>query len=202
MKIKPLALIASIALFSAAAPMALAADDNSGQQQDRSLGTVVDDATLTAKVKTKLIDDQRLDKTDIDVDTRNGVVTLKGTAPTSEAKQLAERLAKEVDGVKDVKNMLETPSAGSQLEDKAKSGAETTERVVSDSWITTKVKSELLADHTTKGLNIGVKTMSGTVSLTGEVKSQAEYDKAIQVAKDIKGVKDVDASGLKVKEGD
>ncbi len=69
---------------------------------------------------------------------------------------------------------------------------------VSDTWITTKVKSTLLADGATPGMDIEVETKDGVVSLSGTVTSEAEREMAINKAKDIKGVRDVAADGLKV----
>lgn len=74
----------------------------------------------------------------------------------------------------------------------------TSEEPVTDAWITTKVKSDLLATRNVSGTDIKVETSNGLVSLAGTVKSQAEHDKAIATAKGIKGVKKVDASQLKV----
>lgn len=71
---------------------------------------------------------------------------------------------------------------------------------VSDTWITTKVKSTLLADDTTPGMEIEVETKNGVVSLSGTVATEAERDMAISRTKEIKGVRDVAADGLKVAE--
>ncbi|KLD77742.1 BON domain-containing protein [Xanthomonas hyacinthi] len=69
---------------------------------------------------------------------------------------------------------------------------------VADTWITTKVKADLLATKDVSGTDIKVETLNGTVTLSGAVESKAQHDKAIAVAKMIDGVKKVDASGLKV----
>lgn len=69
---------------------------------------------------------------------------------------------------------------------------------VSDTWITTKVKSSLLTDGATPGMDIVVETNDGVVSLSGTVTSEAEREMAINKAKGIKGVRDVSADGLKV----
>ena len=69
---------------------------------------------------------------------------------------------------------------------------------VTDTWITTKVKADLLATENVSGLDIKVETVDGVVTLTGAVTSQAQKDKAVEVAKQIKGVKRVEASGLKL----
>lgn len=68
-----------------------------------------------------------------------------------------------------------------------------------DAWITTKVKSDLLATPDVSGLAIDVDTKDGVVMLKGAVDSKAQVDKAVAVAKKIDGVKKVDSSGLTVK---
>lgn len=67
----------------------------------------------------------------------------------------------------------------------------------SDTWITTKVKSSLLAEDATPGMDIEVETKDGVVSLSGTVATEAEREAAINTAKSIKGVRDVAADGLK-----
>ncbi len=69
---------------------------------------------------------------------------------------------------------------------------------VTDTWITTKVKSELLTSKNVPGTEVKVETVNGVVSLSGTVATKAEHDKAVTKAKAIKGVKSVDASGLTV----
>ncbi len=66
-----------------------------------------------------------------------------------------------------------------------------------DTWITTKVKSELM---TTKGISstdISVTTTNGVVTLSGVLETKAQVQKSVAVAKAIKGVQQVDASALK-----
>lgn len=69
---------------------------------------------------------------------------------------------------------------------------------VSDTWITTKVKTELLAAKDVSGLKIDVDTVNGVVSLSGKVDNQAQIAKATAVAKGVEGVRSVDAKGLMV----
>jgi hyperosmotically inducible protein len=69
---------------------------------------------------------------------------------------------------------------------------------VTDTWITTKVKADLLASSNVPGTEVKVETVNGVVSLSGTVATQAEHDKAVTTAKGIKGVTRVDASALKV----
>lgn len=61
----------------------------------------------------------------------------------------------------------------------------------SDTWITTKVKADLLATKDIPGMAIKVETVNGVVSLSGDVDSRAEADRAVAIAKGIKGVSHV-----------
>jgi hyperosmotically inducible protein len=70
------------------------------------------------------------------------------------------------------------------------------ERVVSDSWITTKVKSEILANSVSKAFKVSVKTKSGAVSLKGKLPNQDAIDLVKMISEKVKGVKSVDVSGL------
>jgi osmotically-inducible protein OsmY len=62
---------------------------------------------------------------------------------------------------------------------------------VDDSVITTKVKSLLAADDFLKSFQIGVETYKGAVQLSGFVNSQKAVDKAIEIARSVKGVQSV-----------
>ncbi|PJK00420.1 BON domain-containing protein [Lysobacteraceae bacterium NML91-0213] len=69
---------------------------------------------------------------------------------------------------------------------------------VDDTWITTKVKSSLLADSDVSGLDINVDTLNGVVTLQGQVESQAQIDTATRIARGIEGVTDVQTTNLTV----
>jgi osmotically-inducible protein OsmY len=73
----------------------------------RSVGQNVDDASVTASVKSKLVADQASNLTRVDVDTNNGTVYLNGTVETPEQKVRAEQLAWQAKGVKSVVNNLQ-----------------------------------------------------------------------------------------------
>ena len=72
------------------------------------------------------------------------------------------------------------------------------ERAVSDSWITTKVKSEIAANSISKLFKVSVKTKSGNVMLSGKLPNQDAIDLVKMIAEKVKGVNSVDASGLGV----
>lgn len=73
---------------------------------DRSMGDRLDDAGITAKVKSKLAADPEINPFNIDVDTKDGVVTLSGRVASGENKREAGELARSTKGVRDVRNML------------------------------------------------------------------------------------------------
>jgi osmotically-inducible protein OsmY len=72
----------------------------------RSTGQVIDDATITATVKTKLAADTRVKAYQIDVDTHAGVVTLSGNVDDATARAAAIEIARTVDGVQSVNDNL------------------------------------------------------------------------------------------------
>ena len=71
---------------------------------------------------------------------------------------------------------------------------------VTDTWITTKVKSELATTDGVKSMDISVKTVDGVVTLTGVLANDMVVKKAVAAAQSVKGVKSVDSSGLKAKD--
>jgi osmotically-inducible protein OsmY len=188
------------------------------KRTERNFGDKVEDATITASVKSKLLWNSHTDGLDIHVDTNNGSVTLTGTAGSGAEKDLAGQLAHNTSGVVAVNNQI---VIGPGKADKAKAdmreakqdakatahdakvatkeAANDTKEAVSDAWITTKVKSTLLLTRNVDGLDIDVTTDNGVVKLSGEVDSPAERTRAIDLAQNIRGVKKVDPSGLKMR---
>ena len=73
----------------------------------QTAGEYVDDATITAAVKAKLVGEKTANLTRIDVETTNQVVTLNGIVESVDQKAKAEQLARQVGGVKSVNNNLQ-----------------------------------------------------------------------------------------------
>jgi len=178
---------------------AVAATDDATvpQAHSDSMGTAITDTAITAKVKAKLMGEHGLKKSDISVTTTNGVVTLEGSASSSKAKALAEAATKSIKDVKSVDNSLKTP-VSSKAEAKTRDAVAKTKRVVSDSWITTKVKSEILADSVSKGFDVSVETVHGVVVLKGTLANQNAIDHVKDIAEKIDGVKSVDTAALTI----
>jgi osmotically-inducible protein OsmY len=162
-----------------------------------SMSQRFDDATLVATVKSKLLWNSNTEGLDINVDAANGMVSLTGTAPSGEAKDLAGRLAANTNGVREVKNMLSVSATDSSAA-MAQNAADDTTAVISDAWITSKVKSSFIYRRNLDGFDISVDTQKGMVSLSGNVLSNAEKQLAIETARNIRGVRGVDADGLRV----
>jgi osmotically-inducible protein OsmY len=78
----------------------------------QSAGESVDDAVVTAKVKARLVDDEMTKASQIEVATFKGTVQLSGSVDSEEARSRATELAKDVGGVKDVKNSLQVRKTG------------------------------------------------------------------------------------------
>ena len=76
----------------------------------KTAGQNVDDAGLTASVKSTLVADKAANLTRIDVDTNNGVVSLNGVVESAQQKARAEELARRVDGVRGINNNLQISS--------------------------------------------------------------------------------------------
>jgi len=78
----------------------------------KTVGETIDDASITTRVKTALLNDLAVGVQKIDVDTFKGVVTLSGTAETAADRDKAIDIARKVEGVRDVKSTLQVKQAG------------------------------------------------------------------------------------------
>ena len=116
-------------------------------------GCAQTDPGITTAVKTKLAADDTVKATDINVDTKNGVVTLKGEVPSAAAKTRAIELAKATDGVRDVVDAIAmTPAAAPTTASTMPSAKPETPRARSadamgDAGITAAIKTKMLADY-------------------------------------------------------
>lgn len=163
---------------------------------ERSYGEVVSDASITATVKSKLLWSKHAQGLSANVETKSGKVTLNGTADSDAAKEMAGLLASNTQGVSSVNNELKVEKKSGKQD---KEGNEKSDmgQSISDTWITTKVKSTLIYSSNVSSSDISVNTKDGVVTLSGNVKSSAERATAVELAKNVKGVKSVNADALK-----
>ncbi|MFI8418629.1 division/outer membrane stress-associated lipid-binding lipoprotein [Serratia sp. NPDC078593] len=145
----------------------------------RTIGTQVDDSTLEARVANALSKDQQLKKDARIVATAyQGKVLLTGQSPSTELASRAKQIALGVDGAAEVYSEIRqgTPvSLGTAS---------------MDTWITTKVRSQILTSDSVKSSNVKVTTENGEVFLLGLV-TEKEGKSAAQIASHISGVKHV-----------
>lgn len=176
-----------------AGPSADAQAETADRDDGRSFTRLVEDANLTAKVKSQLLWNSQTSGLAIDVDAHDGSVTLKGRVDSETEAQLAERIARDTDGVRDVDNRLHVGGEAVTLSDKAGEGLQEAGRTIGDGWITTKVKTALLYNRHVDGTDIEVTTDSGRVTLRGRVDSVLERDTAVEIARSIQGVTAVES---------
>ncbi len=151
---------------------------------------------LKSKIITTYALNEHLNPFEIDATVEDGVVTLSGIVESNIEKELAEEIARGVEGVREVDNKISVePESESRREDPGFF------RAVEDASTTARVKYNLLWNRNTSGIDIKVNTVNGTVTLTGLIGSKIEKDLAIQIAKNTKGVTEViDRLGVSDKE--
>jgi hyperosmotically inducible protein len=151
------------------------------------------DAGITTSVKAKMAADDTVKAYQINVDTKEGVVTLTGEVPSQAAKEMAVQLARSTDGVVSVVDNLTVAVAQSEpgIGDATAATAGRVGDVASDAMLTSAIKTKLLADPDVAALKIDVDTAAGVVTLTGNVKTAAERDEALRIARETEGVKNV-----------
>ena len=166
-----------------------------GAAAEPAFGEMVDDATITCTVRSKLLWSRHGEELAAHVDTARGRVSLTGVAESIEARDMAGKLAANTQGVSSVDNQLsvESPRAGIARSESS-NVIDITD--VADGWITTKVKLTFLYSTNVNRSNIDVNTQGGIVKLTGKLDSVAERAAAIALAANVRGVRSVDAASL------
>jgi len=157
----------------------------------------IDDSVITTKIKAKFVKDKQVRADNIEIKTVNGDVELFGTARSKAKAAHAVVLARQVKGVKSVKNNIEitppeTAARGDQKPVKERTAEKRrSDQPVDDTWITTKVKAKFVEDKQVSAANIHVKTVNGVVELTGTAKSMDESSRAASLARGVEHVKSV-----------
>jgi osmotically-inducible protein OsmY len=170
---------------------------------------VYSNAWLITKVKAALLFNRNVSAVKTEVLAEDGIVTLRGEAISKAQKDLATEYAKDIEGVRDVKNEMTvvTPATrpdekmmGKKMDTTMKPGEKTmgqkmgdavddTVEYIDDASITAMVKTTLMYHRSTSALNTTVKTQEGVVNLSGKAANAAEKDLATKLASDVRGVK-------------
>lgn len=141
------------------------------------------DAWIAFKIRSRLLMKGNVSATATKVSVQDGAVTLGGMADNLAQKELTEVYAREIDGVKSVRNRIDV---------KAKpASAETTGEKIDDASITSQVKSALLGHKATSALKTKVTTTDGVIVIAGEAGSAAEKALVTKLAEDVRGTKSV-----------
>ena len=163
----------------------------------RTLGEKVDDARITSTIQSKYFLDDLVKGRRINVDTRQGIVTLRGDVSNESERSQALLLARNTDGVQRVEdNLTVNPSVtGSTVHTSvtgstntpAENAPPTPERV-DDTALTTKIQSKFFVDNQVKAGSIDVSSKDGVVLLAGTVPNEAARKKAVSIARSTDGV--------------
>ncbi|WP_137166658.1 BON domain-containing protein [Salinimonas lutimaris] len=158
------------------------------------------DAWIDGKAEATLLFNGNLNSFDINTDVKDGNVILTGKVKNSVDKKLAEELVENIDGVTSVDNQLTvvehkdmmSKEQKDDLKNDAKETANKASGQLTDAKIATVVKTRLLMDSDISGFDIDVDVEQGNVTLTGSVKTEAEKDLAVEIAKNASDVKNVE----------
>jgi hyperosmotically inducible periplasmic protein len=171
------------------------------QSQSASQTRPTDDE-LSSVIATKIANDKTLSADAIKVTVKDGVVSLSGMVGKDADKVTAEQLAR-VPGVVRVENKLTSrEKATTKTKDAADAVANTTKKgaaktkdvagktgdVVTDGWISTRIKTKFMGDESLRASDIKVDTNDHVVTLTGAVPNATARQKAVEMAKDVEGV--------------
>ena len=147
--------------------------------QERGVGGLVSDRTLKSRVENKWYEANKEMARGLTANVENGKVVITGTVKDPEWKVDAVRLAWQVDGVNEVHSEAAVRNETTFSED------------ARDTWITTRLRTELITDTKIRSLNYSIETVNGTVYLMGTARTQAELDRAIDHARNLSGVREV-----------
>lgn len=173
----------------------------------KKTGNAVSDSWITLKIHSQFIPEDALSDSDIDVDTKSGVVTLNGTVASEAGRAKAIAIAKATDGVNAVTDSLKVApagalsasakAAGEKAGDKTREAAGTSGKAVTDGWIKSKIASQFVTEDLLDKSDIDIDISKGAVELNGAVRTMEAKNKATAIVKATDGVKSVQ-NNLKV----
>ncbi len=175
-------IISSLNIFSCSPANILASGGATGMvvaEGDRSLGTVVDDATIKINIAAKFINSQDNLFVDVTTTVLEGRVLLTGLVDNQEIRIDAVRRVWEVDGVKEVINEIQIGNRASLKE------------YAQDVWITAQVKGLAAKTLGLRSIAYNFETIQGKVYIAGITTNPKNLEELINVAKTVKGVTEI-----------
>jgi osmotically-inducible protein OsmY len=149
------------------------------------------DAWLTGRIESMYLLNEHLNPFQISTNVENGTVYLTGTVDTDVDKDLAAALAKNLEGVVKVENELMIDATAQSAADTNGNARRDFGTWVDDATTTAAVKSRLVGNSNTKGLQIDVDTNQDIVTLSGSVETEEEKALAEEIARLAKDVEEV-----------
>ena len=146
---------------------------------DRSLGTVVDDATIKVNVAAKFLNAGNNLFVDVNTTVLEGRILLTGLVDTQEVRIEALRLVWEVEGVREVINEIEIGNRES-LKDYA-----------NDLWINTQAKGVAAKTIGLRAVAYNFETINGKIYVAGVTRRPEQMEAMIEALRSIKGVKEI-----------
>ncbi len=162
------------------------AGDTAGRQGPESNDG--NDGLITAKIQSKYFLDTTVKGRKIDVDTKGGVVTLRGTVDSPGERIQAVSIARATDGVGEVRDQLRVEQSSVGKGSESDRQVNMPGRRVDDAWVTTRVQSKFFMHDEIRSRTVDVTTRSGVVTLAGTVPSEAARSAAEELARDTDGV--------------
>jgi osmotically-inducible protein OsmY len=159
----------------------------------------IDDATITASIRSKLLWRAETSGLDIDVATTNGTVRLDGSVYRREQRDIAARVAADTGGVRAVDDGIVVFNHSPLTEDARSAQAAIASRSglpVSDTWVAARVESAFSLSPSVSHYRIAASAIGGVVSLRGHAGTREARTSAIEIAGHTRGVLSVDASRL------
>jgi len=144
-------------------------------QDERSIGRQVDDTVIASKIDARLMAERDMPSRWVSVEVINGHAALIGHLPSRAHIDRAVYITKQIKGVIEVQNKLQIG--------KPKIGT-----IMSDTWITTRIKRQFWNDKLVSGYKIHVETVNGKVYLQGIVNKLVERQRAKEIARKTPGV--------------
>jgi hyperosmotically inducible periplasmic protein len=197
MRLRVYCCAAALSMFALAGCDRTSRPDNVATPVDKAAPATTDqqhsDPLITARIQAKYFASPDVKAHRIDVDTRNGLVTLEGTVDSEDQREAAASIARTVDGVTRVENKLLVRAAADTAADAPRHHAPDPSAPVRDgrtpAWITAKIQSQYYLNPALKPWRIDVDTSSsGAVTLSGSVDSDADRGEAVKIARATEGV--------------
>lgn len=156
------------------------AETASAPAASTTVGNDIDDTVVTARVKSALMANPKINSYDFKVETRKGEVMLSGYVDNQAQLDLATSTTRDVEGVKTIQNNVTLKGAAATVGNK-----------VDDGITTAKVRAALLGDPGVKSLDITVVTRIDEVQLSGFVDNQEQMNRAVEITSNVPGVRTV-----------